>query len=264
MTATKVTAESLRGMKARGQKIAALTAYDFPMTRLLDEAGIPLILVGDSLGMVVLGYPDTTHVTMADMEHHVRAAARARPRALLVADLPYQSYPDPGTAVKNAQRLVAAGAEAVKAEGGLEIFEQAGAIVSSGIPFLGHLGMLPQHVVEEGGYHVKGKKETEHQALVAGADALIKAGAFAVVLELVIPSVAKALSERIPIPTIGIGAGPDCDGQILVTPDLLGMLPWYSLKHVKPKLNAAEQMRAVVKDWKQGVESLTSNRGQPK
>jgi 3-methyl-2-oxobutanoate hydroxymethyltransferase len=149
----------------------------------------------------------------------------------------------------------------VKAEGGLEIFEQAGAIVSSGIPFLGHLGMLPQHVVEEGGYHVKGKKETEHQALVAGADALLKAGAFAVVLELVTPPVAKTLSERIPIPTIGIGAGPDCDGQILVTPDLLGMLPWYSLKHVKPKLNAAEQMRAVVKDWKQGVESLISNRG---
>jgi 3-methyl-2-oxobutanoate hydroxymethyltransferase len=264
MTATKVTAESIRGMKARGQKVAALTAYDFPMTRLLDEAGIPLILVGDSLGMVVLGYPDTTHVTMADMEHHVRAAARARPRALLVADLPYQSYSDPGTAVKNAQRLVAAGAEAVKAEGGLEIFEQAGAIVSSGIPFLGHIGMLPQHVVEEGGYHVKGKKETEHQALIAGADALFMAGAFAVVLELVTPPVAKALSGRIPIPTIGIGAGPDCDGQILVTPDLLGMLPWYSLKHVKPKLNAAEQMRAVVKDWKQGVESLTSNRGQPK
>jgi 3-methyl-2-oxobutanoate hydroxymethyltransferase len=255
MTATKVTAATVRAMKARGQKIAALTAYDFPMTRLLDEAGMPLILVGDSLGMVVLGYPDTTHVTMADMEHHVSAAARAKPRALLAADLPYQSYPEPETAVKNAKRLVAAGAEAVKAEGGVEIFEQARAIVASGIPFIGHLGMLPQHVVEEGGYHVKGKEEPEQQALVAGADALVKAGAFAVVLELVTPPVAKMLSERIPIPTIGIGAGPDCDGQILVTPDLLGMLPWYNLKHVKPKLNAAEQMRAVVKDWKLGVES---------
>ena len=253
MTGTKVTVEAIRAMKARGEKIAALTAYDFPMTRLLDEAGVPLLLVGDSLGMVVLGYPDTTHVSMTEMEHHVRAAARAKPRALLAADMPYHSYTTVGDAVANAQRLVAAGAEAVKAEGGREILEQVRAIVSSGIPFLGHLGMLPQHVLEEGGYHVKGKKEPEHQALLADADALVSAGAFAVVLELVTPPVAKEITRRIPIPTIGIGAGPDCDGQILVTPDLLGMLPWYNLKHVKPRLNAAEQMRAVVKEWKRGV-----------
>jgi 3-methyl-2-oxobutanoate hydroxymethyltransferase len=244
-------------MKGRGQKLAALTAYDFPMTRLLDEAGIPLILVGDSLGMVVLGYPDTTHVTMTDMEHHVRAAARAKPRALLAADMPYHSYDTVADAVANAKRLAAAGAEAVKAEGGLDILEQVRAIVSSGIPFLGHLGMLPQHVLEEGGYHIKGKTEPEHQRLLADAHALAKAGAFAVVLELVAPRVARELTQQIPIPTIGIGAGPDCDGQILVTPDLLGMLPWYNLKHVKPRLNAAEQMRAVVKEWKQGVEGLT-------
>jgi 3-methyl-2-oxobutanoate hydroxymethyltransferase len=206
--------------------------------------------------MVVLGYPDTTHVTMSEMEHHVRAAARAKPRALLVADLPYHSYDTVESAVANAQRLVAAGAEAVKAEGGGEILEQVRGIVASGIPFLGHLGMLPQHVIEEGGYHVKGKKEPEHQTLLADADALATAGAFAIVLELVTPRVAKELTQRIPIPTIGIGAGPDCDGQILVTPDLLGMLPWFSLKHVKPKLNAAEQMRAVVKEWKQSVEAL--------
>jgi 3-methyl-2-oxobutanoate hydroxymethyltransferase len=256
MTGTKLTAEIIRTMKGRGEKIAALTAYDFPMTRLLDEVGVPLILVGDSLGMVVLGYPDTTHVTMSEMEHHVRAAARAKPRALLVADLPYHSYDTVESAVANAQRLVAAGAEAVKAEGGGEILEQVRGIVASGIPFLGHLGMLPQHVIEEGGYHVKGKKEPEHQTLLADADALATAGAFAIVLELVTPRVAKELTQRIPIPTIGIGAGPDCDGQILVTPDLLGMLPWFSLKHVKPKLNAAEQMRAVVKEWKQSVEAL--------
>jgi 3-methyl-2-oxobutanoate hydroxymethyltransferase len=206
--------------------------------------------------MVVLGYPDTTHVTMSEMEHHVRAAARAKPRALLVADLPYHSYETVESAVTNAERLVAAGAEAVKAEGGGEILEQVRGIVASGIPFLGHLGMLPQHVLEEGGYHVKGKKEPEHQTLLADADALVKAGAFALVLELVTPRVAKELTQRIPIPTIGIGAGPDCDGQILVTPDLLGMLPWFNLKHVKPKLNAAEQMRAVVKEWKQSVEAL--------
>lgn len=256
MTGTKVTSETIRAMKARGEKIAALTAYDCPMTRLLDEAGVPLILVGDSLGMVVLGYPDTTHVTMPEMEHHTRAAARAKPRALLAADLPYRSYETVADAVANAKRLAAAGAEAVKAEGGVEILEQIRAIVGSGIPFLGHLGMLPQHVIEEGGYHVKGKSEPEHQKLLADALALANAGAFAVVLELVTPRVAKEVTDRLPIPTIGIGAGPGCDGQILVTPDLLGMLPWYSLKHVKPKLNAAEQMRAVVKEWKQGVAAV--------
>ena len=254
MTGTKVTADALRDMKSRGEKIASLTAYDFPMTRLLDEAGVPLILVGDSLGMVVLGYPDTTHVTMAEMEHHVRAAARGKPRALLAADLPYHSYETVADAVTNAKRLVAAGAEAVKAEGGREILEQVRAILANGIPFLGHLGMLPQHVVEEGGYHVKGKLEPEHQALLADAQALAAVGAFGVVLELVTPRVAKELTQQVAIPTIGIGSGPDCDGQVLVTPDLLGMLPWFSLKHVKPKLNAAEQMRAVVKEWKRNVE----------
>jgi len=256
MSASKVTAETIRAMKGRGEKIAALTAYDFPMTRLLDEVGIPLVLVGDSLGMVVLGYPDTTHVTMSEMEHHVRAAARARPRALLVADLPYRSYETVESAVASAKRLVAAGAEAVKAEGGTEIVEQVRAMIASGVPFLGHLGMLPQRVIEEGGYHVKGKNEPEYQRLLADTDALVRAGAFAIVLELVTPRVAKELTQRIPIPTIGIGAGPDCDGQILVTPDLLGMLPWFNLKHVRPKLNAAEQMRTVVKEWKQGVEGL--------
>jgi len=223
------------------------------MARLLDEAGIHLLLVGDSLGMVVLGYPDTTHVTMAEMEHHVRAAARAKPRALLAADLPYRSYETVEDAVASSRRLVAAGAEAVKAEGGLAIREQVQAIVAAGIPFLGHLGMLPQHVLEEGGYHIKGKKEPEHQALLADAEALVQAGAFAMVLELVTAPVAKEITHRLPIPTIGIGAGQECDGQILVTPDLLGMLPWYNLKHVKPKLNAAEQIRAVVQQWKESV-----------
>ena len=135
------------------------------MTKLLDEAGIPLILVGDSLGMVVLGYPDTTHVTMAEMEHHVRAAARAKPRALLGADMPYRSYETVQAAVKNAKRLVAAGAEFVKAEGGREILPQVRAIISAGIPYCGHLGMLPQSVLKEGGYHVKGRSEAEHRGI---------------------------------------------------------------------------------------------------
>ena len=250
---SKITANDIRAMKARGEKVASLTAYDFPMTKLLDEAGIPLILVGDSLGMVVLGLPDTTQVTVAHMEHHVRAAARAQPRALLVADMPYRSYETPASAVENAKRLVAAGAEAVKAEGGSKILPQVRAIIAAGIPFLGHLGMLPQSVREEGGYHVKGKSEPEHQALLADARALAAAGAFAVVLELVAPPVAQEISQSIPIPTIGIGSGAGCDGQILVTPDLLGMLPWFNLKHVKPRLNAAEQISTVVQEWKRTV-----------
>jgi 3-methyl-2-oxobutanoate hydroxymethyltransferase len=247
-------------MKARGEKIAALTAYDFPMARLLDQAGIPLILVGDSLGMVVLGYSDTTEVTMADLEHHTRAASRAKPNALLASDMPYRSYETVEDALKNAKRLVASGAEAIKAEGGRAILDQVKAIVEAGIPFLGHLGMLPQHVREEGGYKVKGKVESEKEALLEDADALVNAGAFAIVLELVTAPVAREISQRIPIPTIGIGSGADCDGQILVTPDLLGMLPWYSLKHVKPKLNAAEQMRAVVAEWKQNVETWKTSK----
>jgi 3-methyl-2-oxobutanoate hydroxymethyltransferase len=251
MAATKITAEAIRAMK--GGKIAALTAYDFPMTRLLDEVGVPLILVGDSVGMVVLGYPDTTQVTMEEMEHHVRAAARARPNALLAADLPYQSYETPAEAVESAGRLVAAGAEAVKAEGGRSIQEQVREIVRAGIPFLGHLGMLPQHVREEGGYHVKGKVESERQALFEDARALVHAGAFAIVLELVAPPVAADLTKQIAIPTIGIGSGPDCDGQILVTPDLLGTFPWFTPKFVKPKLNAAEQMRSVIVAWKKSI-----------
>ena len=251
MSAMKVTAEMIRRMK--GQKIPALTAYDYPLAKLLDEIGIPLILVGDSLGMVVLGYPDTTHVTMAEMEHHVRAAARAQPNALLAADLPYRSYESVESAVAHAKRLVSAGAEAVKAEGGLQILNQVRAIIAAGIPFLGHLGMLPQSVREEGGYHVKGKVESERQALLADAQALAQAGAFALVLELVAPPVAKELTQKIPIPTIGIGSGADCDGQILVTTDLLGTFPWFTPKFVKPRLNAADQMRAAIEEWKKSI-----------
>ena len=251
MSAMKVTAEMIRRMK--GQKIPALTAYDYPMAKLLDEIGIPLILVGDSLGMVVLGYPDTTQVAVAEMEHHVRAAARAQPHALLAADLPYRSYDTVESAVAHAKRLVSAGAEAVKAEGGRQILNQVRAIIAAGIPFLGHLGMLPQSVREEGGYHVKGKVESERQALLADAQALAQAGAFALVLELVTPPVAKELTQQIPVPTLGIGSGPDCDGQILVTTDLLGTFPWFTPKFVKPRLNAADQMRAAIEEWKKSI-----------
>ncbi len=236
-------------MKGR-EPIAALTAYDFPMARLLDEAGIPLILVGDSVGMVVLGYPDTTLVTMADMEHHVRAVARAEPRALLAVDLPYRSYETPAAALENARRLVESGAEAVKGEGGRSILPQVQALVAQGIPFLGHLGMLPQHVREEGGYHIKGKRPEERAALMADAAALAAAGAFAVVLELVTPDVAAEITASIPIPTIAIGSGKQCDGQILVTHDLVGAFPWFTPKHTRPLAECGAAMREAAVRWK--------------
>ncbi|HAV61545.1 MAG TPA: 3-methyl-2-oxobutanoate hydroxymethyltransferase, partial [Verrucomicrobiales bacterium] len=200
--------------------------------------------------MVVLGYPNTTHVTMADMVHHVSAVARAKPNAVVAADLPYQSYETPDMALANARKLVAAGAEAVKAEGGRDIEAQVRAITGAGIPFCGHLGMLPQHVLEEGGkYRIKGRTEEQHEALLADADALVAAGAFAIVLELVTPPVAKELSARIPIPTIGIGSGPDCDGQILVTHDLVGAFPWFTPKFATPKARTGEAIRQAVGEW---------------
>jgi 3-methyl-2-oxobutanoate hydroxymethyltransferase len=247
---SKITVEAIRAMKSRGEKIAALTAYDYPMTKLLDEAGVPVIFVGDSLGMVVLGYPDTTHVTMAEMEHHTRAAARAKPNALLGADLPFKSYETAAEAVANSKRLAAAGAEFVKAEGGVEIIPQVKAIVAAGIPFMGHLGMLPQHVLEEGGYHVKGKRDEEHQRLLNDAKALAEAGVFAIVLELVTPPVAGEISKAIAIPTIGIGSGPDCDGQILVIHDLVGLFPWFTPRFVKPRANCAPEIKAAVAAWR--------------
>jgi len=203
--------------------------------------------------MVVLGYPDTTRVTLADMEHHVRAAAQARPRALLAADLPYRTYESPQQAVENARRLMAAGAEAVKAEGGRIIIEQVRAITDEGIPFIGHLGMLPQHVLEEGGYKIKGKTDSERQGLMDDAMALSEAGAFAIVLELVKSDVAQEITTRVPVPTIGIGSGPDCDGQILVTHDLIGTFPWFTPRFVKPRMNAAEQIKTAVRDWMQSL-----------
>jgi 3-methyl-2-oxobutanoate hydroxymethyltransferase len=250
--AAKITVADCQARKGRAP-IPFLTTYDYPMTRLLDEAGVPFLLVGDSLGMVVLGYPNTTHVTLEDMEHHVRACARAQPRALLGADLPIGSYTTPEQAVASARRLQAAGAEYVKAEGGRAILPQVQAIVAAGIPFLGHLGMLPQHVLEEGGYHIKGKKPEEAAALLADAQALQAAGAFAVVLELVTPPVAAHLTQTLAIPTIGIGSGPQCDGQILVIHDLVGLFPWFTPRFVKPQAQCAAAIRQAVHAWLQSL-----------
>ena len=232
-----------REMKRRGERITALTAYDYPTARLLDESGLDIILVGDSVGMVVLGYEDTTHVTLDEILHHTRAVARGVKRALLVADLPIHTYDTAEQAVATAKRLVDAGAHAVKLEGGASHVAQIEAITRAGIPFMAHIGMLPQSVREEGGYKVKGRTQSEAEALIADARAVEKAGAFSVVLEIVLAETARQIKNAIDIPTIGIGSGEHCDGQILVTHDLIGLFPWFTPKFVSPETRVAEEIR---------------------
>lgn len=225
----------------KGQRpIAMLTAYDYPTARLLDEGGIDILLVGDSLGMVVLGFPDTTHVTMEHMLHHTAAAARAKPQALLVGDMPIHSYETPEQAVANARRLVAAGAEAVKLEGGTRQAEKICAITQAGIPVMGHLGMLPQRVLEEGGYRKKGKTPEQTEAIREGAQDIIAAGVFAIVLESVVPEAACFLTSALAVPTIGIGCGEHtCDGEVAVITDLLGSYPWFVPPFARPQADLA-------------------------
>jgi len=235
--------KDFRQMKQRGEKITALTAYDYPTARLLDETGIDIILVGDSLGMVVLGYRDTTPVTLEEMLHHTRAAARGIKQALLVADMPIHTYHTPEQAIATAKKFVDAGAQAVKLEGGASHIAQIEAITQEGIPFMAHIGMLPQSVREEGGYRIKGRTQSEAEALLADARAVEKAGAFSVVLEIVLADVAKQITNAIAIPTIGIGSGEHCDGQILVTHDLIGLFPWFTPKFVLPEARVADEIR---------------------
>ena len=221
------TAPAIVALKAKQERIAVVTAYDYPTARLVDEAGAEVILVGDSLGMVVLGYETTLPVTMADMLHHTRAVVRAKPRALVVADLPFMSYqPGPIDALRNAGRLVQeGGADAVKLEGGARTAEAVRAITSAGIPVMGHLGLTPQSVLAMGGYRVQGKSDEDAAKLVREAKLLEACGAFAVVLEGVPKAVAREVTAQVAIPTIGIGAGKDTDGQVLVWHDVLGM--WF-------------------------------------
>lgn len=196
--------------------------------------------------MVVLGYPDTTSVTMDDMVHHCRAVARGVKTAPVAADLPYKSYETNENAVANARRLADAGAQAVKLEGGLSHAARIAAIVAAGIPVCGHIGMLPQSIREEGAYRIKGTTAEGAAALLEDARAVEQAGAFAVVLELVDARVAKEITAALSIPTIGIGSGTDCDGQILVTHDLIGLFPWFKPKFVSPKAHVADEIRAAV------------------
>ncbi|CAN5422517.1 3-methyl-2-oxobutanoate hydroxymethyltransferase [soil metagenome] len=235
--------QDFRARKRRGERLTALTAYDYPTARLLDESGIDIILVGDSLGMVVLGYRDTTEVTLDEMLHHTRAAARGVKRALLVADLSIGTYETPEQALTNARRLVAAGAQAVKLEGGASHVPQIEAIVRANIPVMAHIGMLPQSVRVEGGYKVKGRGAGEAESLLQDARAVEAAGAFSVVLEIVAAATARQITEATEIPTIGIGSGEHCDGQILVTHDLIGLYPWFTPKFVSPEVHVAEEIR---------------------
>ncbi|MDQ3623464.1 MAG: 3-methyl-2-oxobutanoate hydroxymethyltransferase [Verrucomicrobiota bacterium] len=233
-------------MKRRGEKIAMLTAYDYPTARLLDESGIDVVLVGDSVGMVVLGYPDTTLVTMDEMVHHTGAVARGARRAPILADLPIASCDTPEQAVANGRRLIEAGAHAVKMEGGASHVPQIEALRAAGIPVMAHIGMMPQRVRIEGGYRMKGKTAEEAERLLADADAVEAAGAFGLLLELVVPEVARRITERTQMPTIGIGSGQGCDGQVLVTHDLIGLFPWFTPKFVSRRATVAEDIRAAV------------------
>ena len=239
-------AEALKALKGV-RPVVVLTTYDYPTARLLDESGVDALLVGDSLGMVVLGFPDTTHVTLDHMLHHVAAVARAKPAALIIGDLPIHTYNTPEQALETARKLVAAGAEAVKLEGGIRQAEKVRAITTAGIPVIGHLGMLPQRVLEEGGYRKKGKTPEQAEAIREGAEALIEAGVSAIVFESIVPETARQLSETLAVPTIGIGCGDHtCDGEVAVITDLLGSYPWFVPPFAKPETDLAGITREAV------------------
>lgn len=253
----KNTAATFAAAKAKGEKLSMLTAYDYSTAKLEDESGINGILVGDSLGNVVLGYEDTVSVTMEDMIHHGAAVARGAKNALVVVDMPFMSYEvTVEGAVRNAGRLMKEGrAGAVKLEGGVRVAEQIRAIVKAGIPVMGHIGLTPQSINVFGGFKVQGKSEEAARALLADAKAVEEAGAFAVVIEAVPAALAKMITDAVSIPTIGIGAGAGCDGQILVYQDMLGMFSDFTPKFVKRYANVGEVMREAFANYAAEVAS---------
>ena len=255
----KNTAVTFRQAKEKGEKLTMLTAYDYSTAKLVDEAGIHSILVGDSLGMVCLGYEDTLSVTMEDMLHHTKAVARGAKDALVIADMPFMSYQTSVyDAVVNAGRLIKEGhAQAVKLEGGREVCPQIEAIVKASIPVCAHIGLTPQSIHAFGGFKVQGKGEEAARRLIEEAQAVEAAGAFAVVLECVPEALAKLITEKISIPTIGIGAGAGCDGQVLVYQDMLGMYADFAPKFVKVFANVGEEMRKGFAAYKKEVQDGT-------
>lgn len=253
----KNTAATFAAAKAKGEKLSMLTAYDYSTAKLEDESGINGILVGDSLGNVVLGYEDTVSVTMEDMIHHGAAVACGAKNALVVVDMPFMSYEvTVEEAVRNAGRLMKEGrAGAVKLEGGVRVAEQIRAIVKAGIPVMGHIGLTPQSINVFGGFKVQGKSEEAARALLADAKAVEEAGAFAVVIEAVPAALAQMITDAVSIPTIGIGAGAGCDGQILVYQDMLGMFSDFTPKFVKRYANVGEVMREAFANYAAEVAS---------
>lgn len=247
----KNTVSTFREQKAKGEKISMLTAYDYSTAKLMDEAGINGILVGDSLGMVVLGYEDTLPVTMEDMIHHTAAVCRGAKNTLVVGDMPFMSYQvSVEEAVYNAGRLMKEGrCQAVKLEGGASVCPQIRAITNASIPVMAHIGLTPQSINAFGGFKVQGKSEEAAKKLLEDAKAVEEAGAFAVVLECVPAKLAELISKSISIPTIGIGAGAGCDGQILVYQDLLGLFSDFTPKFVKKYANVGEMMTQAFRDY---------------
>jgi 3-methyl-2-oxobutanoate hydroxymethyltransferase len=253
-TRAKVTVQTLLEMKQRRERISSVTAYDYPTARIADEAGIDLILVGDSLGMVVLGYESTIPVTMAEMMHHLRAVVRAAPKAMVVADLPFASFQaGPEDAVRNSARFVKRGAEAVKLEGGRRVLPQVEAILAADIPVLGHLGLTPQSVHRFGGYKVQARGREAGDALLQDAVALERAGCFAIVLEGIPLELGAEVSRALRIPTIGIGAGPGCDGQVLVLHDLIGLSFGKPAKFVRRYADVSGVIRGALQTFRDDV-----------
>ena len=252
MNKDKVTIHDFKRKKEAGEKITMLTAYDYPMARLVDASGIDAILVGDSVGMVLLGYDSTTCVTMDEMIHHSKAARRGTERAFLIGDMPFMSYQASSEeAVRNAGRFVKeAGCEAVKVEGGEEITPRIKAITSSGIPVLGHIGLTPQSVNKLGGYRVQGRDTDSAARIITDALALEKAGCFGVVLECVPRDLAKKVTEKLKVPTIGIGAGKFCDGQVLVSNDIVGYFDKFVPKFVKQYANINSTIKEAIETFK--------------
>jgi 3-methyl-2-oxobutanoate hydroxymethyltransferase len=242
--------------RKKGARLAMLTAYDFPSAKLVAEAGVDLILVGDSLGMVVLGYDSTLPVTVDDMVHHTRAARRGAPDAFVIGDMPFLSYGTAEQALETAARLMKdAGADSVKLEGGVEVVPIVQALVRAGVPVLGHVGLTPQTASALGGYKLQGKDEAAAQRILDGAVALEAAGCWGVVLELVPAQLAKIVTERIAIPTIGIGAGAHCDGQVLVFHDLVGLFSGFTPTFVKRYTEAGNAIRDAVARYAEEVRS---------
>jgi 3-methyl-2-oxobutanoate hydroxymethyltransferase len=255
----RVTITEIKEMKQRKEKIPMLTAYDYVTAKMVDEAGVPLILVGDSLGMVMLGYESTIPVTMEEMIHHTKAVVRGAKKALIIGDMPFMTYHiSTSDALHNAARFIQeGGAQVVKLEGGEVVAEQVRRLVGCGIPVMGHIGLTPQSIHQLGGFKVRGKAAEEAKKLLNDARILEEAGAFAIVLECTPAPLSKLITQKLTIPTIGIGAGPDCDGQVQVISDMLGLYTEFVPRHAKQYARLAGEIKTAVSSYISEVKSLS-------